>query len=378
MSFAMHNNYTLLTILPVAIVLVAFTIPVSVVAQQSSSLSPQSPYLNTIFKQVENSVVQVTSKIPINNTINSQARNATALGSGFVYDKQGHVITNAHVVGGSKTVDVTFVDGNRYTAKVIGTDDDSDIAAIQITDNNITKSLKPLTIGNSSKMEVGDPVIAVGNPFGLSDTMTTGIVSGTSRVLPSSGFGFSIPDAIQTDAPINPGNSGGPLLNMQGQVIGINTAGISASEQGSFTGVGFAISSNTVMRIVPVLIEKGYYAHPYVGLTSATLTSDLATTINASLPINFKGVYVDQIKKNSPADKAGIHGSIIDQYSTKHGGDIITAVDGQTTTKSEDLISYIDDHKSVGDSVVFTVYRNGHILNLKTILAARPSASLYP
>jgi S1-C subfamily serine protease len=378
MSFAMHNNYTALTILPVAIVLVAFTIPVSVVAQQSSSLSPQSPYLNTIFKQVENSVVQVTSKIPINNTINSQARNATALGSGFVYDKQGHVITNAHVVGGSKTVDVTFVDGNRYTAKVIGTDDDSDIAAIQITDNNITKSLKPLTIGNSSKMEVGDPVIAVGNPFGLSDTMTTGIVSGTSRVLPSSGFGFSIPDAIQTDAPINPGNSGGPLLNMQGQVIGINTAGISASEQGSFTGVGFAISSNTVMRIVPVLIEKGYYAHPYVGLTSATLTSDLATTINASLPINFKGVYVDQIKKNSPADKAGIHGSIIDQYSTKHGGDIITAVDGQTTTKSEDLISYIDDHKSVGDSVVFTVYRNGHILNLKTILAARPSASLYP
>jgi S1-C subfamily serine protease len=377
MSFAMHNNYTLLTILPVAIVLVAFIIPVSVVAQQSSSLSPQSPYLNTIFKQVENSVVQVTSKIPINNTINSQARNATALGSGFVYDKQGHVITIAHVVGGSKTVDVTFVDGNRYTAKVIGTDDDSDIAAIQITDNNITKSLKPLTIGNS-KMEVGDPVIAVGNPFGLSDTMTTGIVSGTSRVLPSSGFGFSIPDAIQTDAPINPGNSGGPLLNMQGQVIGINTAGISASEQGSFTGVGFAISSNTVMRIVPVLIEKGYYAHPYVGLTSATLTSDLATTINASLPINFKGVYVDQIKKNSPADKAGIHGSIIDQYSTKHGGDIITAVDGQTTTKSEDLISYIDDHKSVGDSVVFTVYRNGHILNLKTILAARPSASLYP
>ena len=377
MLFAMHN-YTALTILPVAIVLVAFIIPVSVVAQQSSSLSPQSPYLNTIFKQVENSVVQVTSKIPINNTINSQTRNATALGSGLVYDKQGHVITNAHVVGGSKTVDVTFVDGNRYTAKVIGTDDDSDIAVIQITDNNITKSLKPLTIGNSSKMEVGDPVIAVGNPFGLSDTMTTGIVSQIGRLLPSPQFGFSIPDAIQTDAPINPGNSGGPLLNMQEQVIGINTAGISASEQGGSTGVGFAISSNTVMRVVPVLIEKGYYTHPYVGLTSATLTSDLATTINASLPINFKGVYVDQIEKSSPADKAGIHGSTIDQYSTKHGGDIITAVDGQTITKSEDLISYIDDHKSVGNSVVFTIYRNGHILNLKTILTARPSTSSYP
>jgi S1-C subfamily serine protease len=377
MLFAMHN-YTALTILPVAIVLVAFIIQVSVVAQQSSSSVLQSPYLNTIFKQVENSVVQVTSKIPINNTINSQTRNATALGSGFVYDKQGHVITNAHVVGGSKTVDVTFVDGNRYTAKVIGKDDDSDIAVIQITDNNITKSLKPLTIGNSSKMEVGDPVIAVGNPFGLSDTMTTGIVSQIGRLLPSPQFGFSIPHAIQTDAPINPGNSGGPLLNMQEQVIGINTAGISASEQGGSTGVGFAISSTMVTRVVPVLIEKGHYTHPYVGFTSATLTSDLATTINASLPINFKGVYVDQIKKSSPADKAGIHGSTIDQYSTKHGGDIITAVDGQTITKSEDLISYIDDHTSVGDSVVFTIYRNGHILNLKTILAARPSTSSYP
>jgi S1-C subfamily serine protease len=373
------HNYTALTILPVAIVLVAFTIPVSVVAQQSSSLSPQSAYLNTIFKQVENSVVQVTSKIPANNTINSQTQNTTALGSGFVYDKQGRIITNAHVVGASKTVDVTFVDGNRYTAKVVGRDDESDIAVIQITDNNITKSLKPLTIGNSSKMEVGDPVIAVGNPFGLSDTMTTGIVSQIGRLLPSGfGFGFSIPDAIQTDAPINPGNSGGPLLNMQEQVIGINTAGISDSEQGGSTGVGFAISSTMITRVAPALIEKGYYAHPYVGLTSATLTTDLATTINASLPINFKGVYVDQIKKNSPADKAGIHGSTIDQYSIKHGGDIITAVDGQTITKSEDLISYIDDHKSVGDSVVFTIYRNGHILNLKTTLAARPSTSLYP
>jgi S1-C subfamily serine protease len=374
----MHNSYTVLTILSVAIVLVAFIITVSIVAQQSSSLSPQSHFLNNMFKQVENSVVQVTSKIPANNTINSQTQNTTALGSGFVYDKQGHVITNAHVVGGSKTVDVTFVDGNRYTAKVIGTDDDSDIAVIQITDNNITKSLKPLTIGNSSKMEVGDSVIAVGNSFGLSDTMTTGIVSQIGRLLPSSGFGFSIPDAIQTDAPINPGNSGGPLLNMQGQIIGINTAGISASEQGGSTGVGFAISSNTVMRIVPILIEKGHFIHPYVGLTSATLTTDLAETINASLPINFKGVYVDQIKKSSPADKAGIHGSTIDQYSTKHGGDIITAVDGQTITKSEDLISYIDDHKSVGDSVVFTIYRNGHILNLKTTLAARPSSSSCP
>jgi S1-C subfamily serine protease len=365
------------TILAIAIALIALTIPASVIAPQSDSLSPQYPSLNTIFKEVENSVVQVTSKIPVNNTMNSQTRNATALGSGFLYDKQGHIITNAHVVGEAKIVDVAFIDGNRYTAKVVGTDIYSDLAAVQIIDN-ATQRLKPLVIGNSSKLEVGDPVIAIGNPFGLSDTMTIGIVSQGGRLLPSSaGLGFSIPDAIQTDAQINPGNSGGPLLNIQGQVIGINTAAISASTQGGFSGVGLAIPSTTVLRIVPTLIEKGYYAHPYVGLTLITLTSDLAQTINGSLPTNFKGVYVDLIKKDGPADKAGIHGSTIDQYSMKHGGDIIIAVDGHTVTRSEDLISSIDDHKSVGDSVIFTVHRNGHALNLKTTLSTRPSPLQY-
>ncbi|MFL6377660.1 MAG: S1C family serine protease [Nitrososphaeraceae archaeon] len=371
------KNSTVFTILAIAIALIALTIPASVIAPQSDSLSPQYPSLNTIFKEVENSVVQVTSKIPVNNTMNSQTRNATALGSGFLYDKQGHIITNAHVVGEAKIVDVTFVDGSRYTAKVVGTDIYSDLAAVQIIDN-ATQRLKPLVIGNSSKLEVGDPVIAIGNPFGLSDTMTIGIVSQGGRLLPSSaGLGFSIPGAIQTDAQINPGNSGGPLLNIQGQVIGINTAAISASAQGGFSGVGLAIPSTTVLRIVPTLIEKGYYTHPYVGLTLITLTSDLAQTINGSLPTNFKGVYVDLIKKDGPADKAGIHGSTIDQYSMKHGGDIIIAVDGHTVTRSEDLISYIDDHKSVGDSVIFTVHRNGHALNLKTTLSTRPSPLQY-
>jgi S1-C subfamily serine protease len=376
MLIAMQNS-TVFTILAIAIALIALTIPASVVAPQSGSLSPQYPSLNTVFKEVEKSVVLVTSKIPVNNTMNSQTRNATALGSGFVYDKQGHIITNAHVVGEAKIVDVAFIDGNRYTAKVVGTDIYSDLAAVQIIDN-ATQRLKPLVIGNSSKLEVGDPVIAIGNPFGLSDTMTIGIVSQGGRLLPSSaGLGFSIPGAIQTDAQINPGNSGGPLLNIQGQVIGINTAAISASAQGGFSGVGLAIPSTTVLRIVPTLIEKGYYTHPYVGLTLITLTSDLAQTINGSLPTNFKGVYVDLIKKDGPADKAGIHGSTIDQYSMKHGGDIIIAVDGHTVTRSEDLISYIDDHKSVGDSVIFTVHRNGHALNLKTTLSTRPSPLQY-
>jgi S1-C subfamily serine protease len=335
----------------------------------SAAAASPSP-LNTIFKQVENSVVQITSKIPTpSNPQNPQAPNATALGSGFVYDKIGRIITNNHVVGDAKIVDVTFVDGNRYTAKVIGSDIYSDIAVLQIIEN-ITQPLNPLVIGNSSKLVAGDPVIAIGNPFGLSDTMTTGIVSQIGRLLPASGAGFSIPDVIQTDAPINPGNSGGPLLNMQGQVVGINTA--ITSDTGTFSGIAFAIPSSTITRIVPTLIEKGNYTHPYIGLTGATLTSDLAQTIN-NLAANFKGIVVDSIVKDGPADKAGIHGSTTDQYSKKHGGDIITAIDGHTVTKIDDLISYIEEHKSVGNSMTFTVYRNGHTVDLKTTLMARPS-----
>ncbi|HZI70873.1 MAG TPA: trypsin-like peptidase domain-containing protein [Nitrososphaeraceae archaeon] len=353
-------------------------------AQSSSPNSLLS--LEAIFKQVQNSVVQITSKIPLPTTDqpNPQAQNTTALGSGFVYDKQGRIITNNHVVGDAKIVDVTFVDGNRYTAKVIGTDIYSDIAVIQI--QNITQpqqqSLlsKPLVIGNSSKLEVGDQVIAIGNPFGLTDTLTTGIVSGIGRLLPSEGAaGFSIPNAIQTDAPINPGNSGGPLLNIQGQVVGINTAIFSGTGQG-FSGIGFAVPSNAITKIVPTLIQKGTYPHPYLGVKLATLTSDIlqnVTGLPSSAAIattsNLKGAYVDTITKNGPADKAGIHGSTTDQYSKKHIGDIITAVDRHPIDRSDDLISYIDQHKSVGDNVILTVYRNGHTLDLKAILTARPS-----
>jgi S1-C subfamily serine protease len=219
-------------------------------------------------------------------------------------------------------------------------------------------------------MDVGDAVIAIGNPFGLSDTMTTGIISGIGRSLPASaGGGFSIPNVIQTDAPVNPGNSGGPLLNTRGEMIGMNTAILSGTN--TFSGIGFAIPSNTITKIVPTLIEKGYYLHPYLGLTFGTLTSDLAE--NASLPVNLEGVFVNTIMKNGPADKAGIHGSTTDQYSKKHLGDIIIAADGHNITKSDDLINYIGQHKSVGDNVTLTIYRNGHAIDLKATLAAKLS-----
>jgi S1-C subfamily serine protease len=344
----------------------------------SSSAASTSSALKTIFKQVEDSVVQITSKIPTGapNALPPQSENA-ALGSGFVYDKQGHIVTNGHRVGNAKIVDVTFVDGNRYTAKVVASDIYSDIAVIRIS-QNITQqqqqqlsSLKPLIIGNSSELVVGNQVIAIGNPFGLSDTVTTGIVGGLGRLLPA-GAGFAITNTIQTDAPINPGNSGGPLLNIQGELIGMNTAIFSG--RGTFPGIGFAIPSNTMTRIVPTLIEKGYFVHLYLGLKGGSLTSDLAENLTGiPLATHLSGIYVDTITKDGPADNAGVHGSTTDQYSKKPAGDIIIAVDGRKVVRIDDLGSYIDQHKSVGDNITLTVYRNGHTIDLKTTLTPRPS-----
>jgi S1-C subfamily serine protease len=389
---------TTVTVFAITVIIIqisTFTIPVTVMAAQqqlpinptsssqqnsNSSSSATALPLKTIFKQAQASIVQITSKIPTAapDALKPQSPNATTLGSGFVYDNQGHIITNGHVVGDAKIVDVTFVDGNRYTAKVLGTDIYSDIAVLQISQNNpqpqqLLSSVKPLALSNSSKLEVGDQVIAIGNPFGLSDTMTTGIVSGVGRLLPAAaGIGFSIPNTIQTDAPINPGNSGGPLLNTQGQVIGMNTAIF--SDTGTFSGIGFAIPSNTIIRIAPTLIEKGYYLHPYLGLNGATLTSDLSQNLTGGVAAdNLKGILIDTITKNGPADKAGIHGSTIDQYSKKHSGDVIIGVDGHNIVRIDDLISYIDQHKSGGDNITLTVYRNGHAIDLKATLKSRPS-----
>src|SRR5918994_6896302 len=330
--------------------------------------------LNSIFKEVENSVVQITRKVPPSSILppSPETENATTLGSGFVYDNKGRIITNNHVVGDAKIVDITLVDGNRYTANVIGTDIFSDIAVLGIVENLTQQSppLNPLIIGNSSELEVGEQVIAIGNPFGLAGTMTTGIISQIGRLLPDPQTGFSIPNAIQTDTIINPGNSGGPLLNMNGQVIGMNTAGLFGS------GIGFAIPSNAITRIVPALIEKGNYTHPWLGFTAATLTSDLAESVEG-LERNFKGVLVDSIVKDGPADKAGILGRITDQYGEKHGGDIITAVDGRIVNQNEDLISYIAENKEVGDKITLTTYRNGQFLDLEMTIQERPSPLLY-
>ena len=342
-----------------------------IVGQSDYATNSTSTSTSKIFKDVQASVVQITRE-------NKQApdspgdENVTSLGSGFVFDKEGRIITNHHVVQDSKSVDVTFIDGNRYVASVIGSDPFNDVAVIKIT-QNISEKLRPLILGNSSGVEVGDQVIAIGNPYGLAGSMSLGIVSQKGRLISTEGSAFSIPSVIQTDALINPGNSGGPLLNIQEEVIGMNTAGV-LSDSGGFSGIGLAVPSNTISKIVPVLISKGNYTHPWLGVSASTLTSKLTENFE-NLSRDFKGVYVDSITKDGPADKAGLRGSTTDQYGDKHGTDIITAVDNRNVTYMEDLVSYLDENKKPGEKLNLTVLRNQSYLDVGVLLGDRSNST---
>ena len=354
-----------LAILFVVITSVLIPLHQRVMAQLTSSTLP-AYQPDTIFNMVDNSVVQITTRNP-----NLQTQNATELGSGFIYDKQGHIITNNHVVDGAKLVDVTFVDGSRYVATTIGRDAYSDIAVLQIV-GNLTHSPKPLIIANSSKLKIGEHVFAIGHPFGIENTMTAGIIGQTRYLLSIPQLGVFTPDVIQTDAAINPGNSGGPLVNTKGEVIGLIIGRIiSIGAPGPYPGLTVAASSNTITRIVSPLIRTGTYTHPYLGLAGITLTSNLAESIDG-LARNFKGILISSIVKDGPADTAGIQGSTVDKYAKTHWGDIITAVDGHHLVRIEDLISYIEEHRSVGNKLTLTVYREGQMFNLNTTLSARP------
>jgi len=325
--------------------------------------------ISKIFKDVQGSVVQITRE---NQEASPDDENVTSLGSGFVFDKEGRIITNHHVVEDSKNVDVTFINGNRYVATIIGNDPFNDIAVIKIT-QNISEQLLPLILGNSSAVEVGDQVIAIGNPYGLAGSMSLGIVSQKGRLISTEGSPFSIPSVIQTDALINPGNSGGPLLNTNEEVIGMNTAGI-LSDSGGFSGIGLAVPSDTISRIVPILISKGNYTHAWLGVSASTLTSKLTENFE-NLSRDFKGIYVDSIIKDGPADNASLLGSITDQYGDKHGNDIITAVDNNNVTYMEDLVSYIDENKQPGEKLILTVFRNQSYLDIPVLLGDRNNST---
>ena len=333
--------------------------------EASNSSNNKSLSLNDLFELVENSIVQVTKTMPPANPYGPDKENTTSLGTGFIYNDKGYIVTNNHVVENAKVVDITFINGDRYTANITGTDPFSDLAVIKINENT-TGLPKPLVVGNSSALRVGDQVVAIGNPFGLDSSMTTGIVSQIGRLLSIDERGFSIPNAIQTDALINPGNSGGPLLNMKGEVIGVNTAGIFPG------GIGLAVPSNTVLRIIPVLMEEKNYTHPWLGVTGNTLTADLAK--REKVDRTLKGVIIDNLVRSSPADLAGLNGSYINQYGEKRGGDIVTAVDGKQILKMEDLISYLELNKAVNDNATLSVYRDGEIIDKQVTLKSRPLA----
>ena len=327
--------------------------------------------LTDLFQKVESSVVQITDS---SETDIFESR----LGSGFVYDDNGHIITNHHVVsGGGNRLDVTFPDGTVYRASLIGSDPSADIAVLYVEEVSKEK-LFPLSLADSSKVRVGERVAAIGNPFGLSGSLSTGIVSGVGRQIPAQEEeGFTIPDIIQTDAPINPGNSGGPLLNMRGEVIGINSAIYSTT--GQFAGVGFAIPSNTIAQIVPSLITTGSYQHPWLGVAGRDMTPGIADRLGLDEP---RGFLVMDVVAGSPAEKAGIlkgnQDAVIDGIPIRLGGDVIIAVDNNTVRKIDDLLAYVEVEKSVGDDLKLTILRQGQTMEVIATLVARPSQQESP
>ncbi len=306
---------------------------------------------------------------------------ATAEGSGFVWDKQGHIVTNNHVVDGATDITVTFSDGTSLPAEKVGSDADSDLAVIKVDPAKVT--LQPVTTADSTQVKPGQLVVAIGNPFGLEGSMSFGIVSALGRSLPTSSrtsdgadgtASYTIPDVIQTDAPVNPGNSGGVLLDVTGNLIGVPTA-IESSVDSS-AGVGFAVPSVIVRNVVPELIKNGVYEHPYIGIKGATLTSALAKAMD--LPETQRGTLVASVTAGSPAEVASLRGSAkqaeINGEQVEVGGDVITAIDGQPVKDFEDLTAYLARYGKVGQKVELTLLRDGKTETVSLTLAARPGS----
>ena len=302
------------------------------------------------------------------------------LGSGIVYNSDGIIVTNAHVVGSETKVEVDFTDGTKVYGNVIGTDQNTDLAAIKVSVP--ASELHPLVLGNSSTLKIGETVSAIGDPLLLISSMTTGIISATGRSLPgnvqagTSGNYYTTGDIIQTDALVNPGNSGGPLINLNGQVVGIVWAQAINSTSGvpSASGIGYAISINTVKRVVPQLIQNGKFAYPYLGL-SLQDTLPLAVIQALGLKGN-NGVYVAAVVAGGPGDKAGLIAgtTATNIQGFKSGGDLIVAVDGQTVMSQDDLMRYLILNKSPGDVITLTVLRGSQKLDVKLTLGTRPSS----
>ena len=320
-----------------------------------------------LFEKAEPAVIQVNVKKIQSEGATEEVPSGS--GSGFVYDDTGHIITNNHVIDDALKITVTFLDGESYAAEIVGNDADLDLAVLKINARN--SYLHHLELGSSSELKVGQQVVAIGNPFGLSGSMTTGIVSQIGRLLPQES-GYSIPNVIQTDAAINPGNSGGPLLNLNGEVVGINTA--IQSETGNFTGVGFAIPSDTVKKVVPILIRDGGVRHPWLGVSGVDIDYELAEIRGLN---STKGFLIVSVIEGSPADIAGLMGTetrqMVDGRDVPMDGDIIIKIDGEMVRKIADILVHLQMEKIVGDEMALTILRDGEIIDKTIFLGERPS-----
>jgi S1-C subfamily serine protease len=339
-------------------------------ASPTPGLAPSSGIamsVNEIYERAAPGVVRV------NRTSNSTALDpqGSGLGSGFVIDKTGHIVTNYHVVEGASEVNVSFSNRDTVRAEIVGTDPSTDLAVLRVETS--ANALTPLPLGNSDKVRVGDPVVAIGNPFGLDRTVTSGIVSALQRLITAPNS-FAIDHVIQTDAPINPGNSGGPLLNARGQVIGVNTqieTGTGSSATGN-VGIGFSVPSNTVKDVVAQILRTGRVEHAYLGISGQAVNSDLAETYN--LPVK-AGVLVGSVTDGSGADKAGLQGGarevVVAGETYVLGGDIIVGFGGQKISSIEELRDAIAGHKP-GDKVTVVIYRDGDKSSVTVTLGRQP------
>jgi len=335
-------------------------------SQQLQDLNKKVDYLaqstldvGGIYGQIEKLVVKIEVQRNSGESVG---------GSGFIFDSLGHIVTNNHVVEDSNKIEVVLSDGNTLKAQFVGGDLYSDLAVIRITQS---MTATPLTLADSNALKVGDPVIAVGSPFGLEGSVTSGIISQKGRLLPVE-KGYSIPDVLQFDAPINKGNSGGPLLNSKGEVVGVTTALMFGDGVPAFAGVGFAISSNMIAKVLPSLIEKGKYEHPWLGINVTNLTPAIVEAMGLKVS---RGLLIVEVLEDSPAQKAGLKGGdtelAINEKKIKMGGDVIIGV-GEVDIKSlEDLLSYLS-RRNPGEEVSLKIIRDGTELSVTLTLGVRP------
>jgi 2-alkenal reductase len=352
--------------------------PLVVVQPPPDGIDYESAVLRNVYAEVGPSVVNITVNMdhPLvsgNDNIPDDLE-ITSSGSGFVWDADGHIVTNYHVVESADQLQVTFSDGTMAIAEVVGEDEDSDLAVIKIDPTGY--SLTPVRLGSMDDVYVGMRVAAIGNPFGLQGTLTSGIVSAIGRSIPAPTVGnYTIPDSIQTDAAINPGNSGGPLLNERGEVIGVNAQ--IRSEVRANSGVGFAVPVSILGRVVPSLIDSGRYEHSYLGVRGVTFSPLCGPDLD--LDPARRGVIVEEVLAGGPAARAGLQGANL-RIDTRYpsicprvgGGDLVTAIDGRAVTSFEEMLAYMARYTSPGDTVQLTVLRGGEEQELDLTLGTRP------